>query len=190
MRIHTVKKSVFGLLALSLGLLAGRSTFSAPDEDDKKATAAAREAVIGLAQGKGDARSISEKHALEHVMNGFKLRTKGGIGVGSQGDGIKPDGIESKIQALTKGKMSPDDLRAQGPALIKMIQITRAIGDISAFYPDPAKKDPEAWKKFNEDMIKATKDVQDAIKGNDPTKLKKSVSMLNTSCNECHEKFR
>ncbi len=188
MRIHAMRWSVCGVLALGLGLLATRS-FSA-DEEDKKKTAAAREAIIKLSQGKGTAKDVAAKHELENVMNGFKLRSKDGIGVGNPMDNIKPDGIESKIQSLSKKELPPGGLKKEAPALMKMIQITRAIGDVAAYYPDAAKKDPKAWKRFNEEMIKSAKDMEDAIKASDPTRLKQSVTKLNAACNDCHEKFR
>lgn len=189
MRIQAMKWTVCGVLALGLALLAVRNSSNAAWQNEKAQRAEAKKAIEDLADGKGDAIEIAKKHELENIMLGFKLRSKGGFGVGAKGQ-IMPDGIESKIQALTKGKMSPAQLMKEGPALIRMAQITKAIGEVAAHYPDPAKKDLKAWKKYNEDMVKSAKEVQDAIKGNDPTKLKSSVSRLSTSCNECHEKFR
>ena len=189
MRIHAMRWSVCGMLALGLGLLATK-TFSADDDEDKKKTAAAREAIIKLSQGKGTAKGVAGKHELDSVMNGFKLRSKGGIGVGDPMDNIKPDGIESKIRALGKTSLAPGALKMEGPALMKMIQITRTIGDIAGHYPDAAKKDPKDWKKFNENMIKYAKDMEDAIKASDPTRLKLASGRLEKSCIECHDKFR
>jgi hypothetical protein len=189
MRINAMKWSVCGVMALGLGLLAARSSMSAQN-DEKAKRAEAKQAIADLVDGKGDAIEVSKKYELEHVMIGFKLRTKGGFGVGDKSQGIMPDGIESKIQSLTKKALTPDQLKREGPALIRMLQITKAIGEVSAHYPDPAKKDLKAWKKYNEDMVKAAKETQDAVKGKDATKLKSSISRLSTSCNECHEKFR
>jgi Cytochrome C' len=177
MYIHSVKLSVGGVLALSLCLLAGTNSFRA-DDDDKKAAAAAKEAVIKLAEGKGDAKDIAKNHTLENVMHTFKPAVKG------------TKGIEGRILDLAKTQLPPGTLKKDAADLAKMMEITRVIGDISAYYDDPAKKNPRAWKKFNAEMIEATKGMQEASKGGNPAKVKTAANRLATSCNECHTMFR
>jgi len=185
MRIHVVKWSLCGTLALGLCLLAGTSSYSA----DKAEVVAARQAVLDLAAGKGDPKDIAKKHQLEDVMTGFKLRSKGGIGFGPAA-APGPDGIEAKIIALSKRELPAEQLKKEAADIAKMIDNTKAIGEISAHYTDPAKKAPAKWKKFNDDMIQATKDVQDAVKGNNPAKVKIAIGKLSSSCNDCHTEFR
>src|SRR5262245_25240999 len=53
--------------------------------------------IVDLADGKGKADAIANKAELGDVMQAFKPRSKGGIGIGPTPDGIKPDGIELKF---------------------------------------------------------------------------------------------
>ena len=60
MRIHAMKWSVCGLMALCLGLLAARVSLSADDDEEKAKKLAAKAAVLSLANGKATLEGLVE----------------------------------------------------------------------------------------------------------------------------------
>jgi cytochrome c556 len=182
-----------GVLVLSVCLLAVSSSYSADDPDEKKANKEAADAVLKLAKGSGNAQDIAKKNQIEYVMHGFKLRNKGGIGVGAKAGAVTPDGIEAKIINLAKKALQKGDLAKEADGLTQAAKVTKAIADISEFYAPKEKKadkDPKEWKKYNDDMKMGADALIDAIKSGDPMKVKMAAGKLNQSCNECHGKFR
>jgi len=188
MKIATWRWLSCGVLAFSMCLLARNSLFSA-DEDSKKAVAAAQKDVLELAEGKGNAQDVAKKHALEHVMHGFKLKNKGGIGV----EGVaapNKNGIEAQVITVAKTPMTKMELAKMSAGLIKMAQATQAIGKVAAYHKvDKPKEQPE-WDKYNKDMMQQSEALIKAIKSMDPTAVKMVGNKLNQACNECHGKFR
>jgi hypothetical protein len=182
---------VCGALTLGLCLLAGVSGLAA-DDDDKKAAAEARQAVVDLANGKGNPKAIADKYEIEDVMRVFKPRDKRGLGVGPKPGAITPDGIEAKWINMGKGKgPSKVELTRDLAALVQAAQVTRAVGEINEHYASKSgQKDPKKYKQLNEDMIKCSKELIDAFKTADPKIVKTAVNKLNQSCNECHTMFR
>src|SRR5690349_16200226 len=116
MRVWTQKWLGGGLLALGLCLLTWNDSIRA-EAEDKKAAEAAQKAILDLSQGKGNAKQVAEKNTLDHVMRGFKLKTKGGIAV----DGF--NGIEAKVISLAKTPLTKDQLTKESAGLIKMAEI-------------------------------------------------------------------
>jgi len=200
MSLNLLKWTASGVLALSVCALAVSSSLSADDKDkekeeERKAVLAARTDVLKLANGGGgDPQAVAKKHMIEHVMRGFKLREKGGIGLGEKPEAITPDGIEAKILLwATKKLPTKQDLSKDSAAYVKGIEIVKTIADINEFYAPKEKKgdkDPVKWKKFNEDMKVASKSLIEALKATDPGKVKIAAGKLNQSCNDCHGIFR
>jgi cytochrome c556 len=191
------------MLALGAFFLA---TAQGRDDDDKekvKKTAAAKEAVLKLVGDIGgkdadvqkEAADVAAKHEIEFVMNQFKPREKGGVGVGAKPGVILPDAIELKLIAMGNPKkmISKADLASQKADLQKMAETSLAIAEITPHYT-PKKDEPgkaiKDWLKFSEDMKKQSKDLIGAVKGGDPKMVQKASLTLNSSCNACHTMFR
>jgi hypothetical protein len=175
--------------ALVVGLCLPAGT-NAPGPARVSAIAAAREAVLGMAEGIGDPKEIAKKHELGDIMAGFKLRAKNGIGMGpgAVAGNPKQDGIEAKIINLATRKLTADQLKAQTPDLIKMLDIAKAIGEIATAdnYPEEARIDPKKWKKFNDEMIQVAKEAKVVIKSGDPIKVMAVFNRFDTICKDCH----
>jgi cytochrome c556 len=149
--------------------------------------------ILKLVEGKGSAEEIAKKAELGDVMQAFKPRSKGGLGIGPTPDAIKPDGIEQKLIDLGKSKrgLTKADLAKQGDALARAAEATKAISDVALFYADKdGKKNPTKWKQFAGDMKKSAEDLATAAHKSDADAIKKSVNKLNASCNDCHADFR
>jgi hypothetical protein len=183
----------FGL-AVGIGLLTAASGQSADDED-AKATKDAQVALLKLMDTmhkggniKADLEAIKKQFPdeLKPLMNIFKPRGKGGLGVGPPG---KADGIEMKIINLSsKRALSKADLSKQQNDLLKIADVSKAIAEVADMYPP--KKDVDKWKKFDDDMRKGASELIAAVKSGDPKAVKTAATNLNASCTDCHAGFR
>jgi soluble cytochrome b562 len=175
-----------GLLALGVCFLAvarGR------DDDDEKAAAAASPDVQKLADSVGNAAALKKqadmmekKYELKPIMWAFKPKAKGGL---------TPGGIELELIGL--GKKPLKTLPAQAADLQKMTQVIRGIAEVAPSYAGKFTKTPaetKTWDGLVEDMKKGSDELSAAIKANDPKAVQKAANDLNTSCNDCHTKFR
>jgi hypothetical protein len=171
------------------------------DEDQKKATLAARADVLKLAGMKGAdlkkaAEEIAKKHQMEYVMYSFKPRDKNGVGIGEKPGTVTPDSIELYLLLkMGKGKRPALELEKNRDAFIKMAQITGDIAEITEFYK-PKKNAPgkmiKDWEKFTKEMQEGSKDLLKALdpKKPDPAKVFEAAQRLNSSCVDCHAMFR
>jgi cytochrome c556 len=149
--------------------------------------------ILKLVNGQGSAADIAKKADLGDLMQAFKPRSKGGLGIGPTADAIKPDGLEQKFIDLGKSRkgLTPADLSKQGDALAKAADATKAISDITVLYADKeGKKDPAKWKQYAADMKKAAEELAGAARKKDGDGIKKAVGKINASCNDCHSVFR
>jgi hypothetical protein len=145
--------------------------------------------ILKLAGGKGSAEDIAKKAELGDVMQAFKPRSKGGLGVGRTPDAIKPDGIEQKLIALGKSKKGVG--KSEMDALARAADATRAVAEITVLYADKeGKKNSVKWKQLAGDMKISAEAMSDSARKADAASLKKAVDKLNASCNDCHSDFR
>src|SRR4051812_7606753 len=103
MRSPTRLAALTALLAVSVWVVAAADSRSADDKNQVKND------ILKLAQGSGGAKAEDiAKAELGDVMQLFKPRTKGGVGIGPAPGAITPDGIELKIINLaTKKALGP-----------------------------------------------------------------------------------
>ena len=149
--------------------------------------------ILKLVEGSGNAEEIAKKADLGDLMQAFKPRSKGGLGVGPTADAIKPDGIEQKFIDLGKSKkgLSKTDLAKQADALAKAADATKAISDVTMLYADKeGKKNPTKWKQYVGEMKQSADDLSKAARKHDSDGIKKAVTKLNDSCINCHSDFR
>jgi hypothetical protein len=181
----------FGL-AMSIGMLTAASGLTA-DDDEQKATKEAQVALIKLMDtmnnggaAKDQAEAIHKKFDdLKPVMNVFKPRAKGGLGVGPPSKG---DGIELKIISLGKKVLAKGEASKQKDDLIKVAMVSKAVAEVADLYPP--KKDVDKWKKYDEEMRKGADELIQTAKSGDPKSIKNAANNLNASCTNCHSDFR
>src|SRR5580765_4027528 len=100
---------MIGTVALLAGIWAAVATDTVSAADKKKIIAELEKIADLLDKGKADdAKKAADAFAkgkdfdMAEVMAIFKLRTKGGLGVGPKPGDIKPDGIEALAMNLEK----------------------------------------------------------------------------------------
>jgi hypothetical protein len=194
MRTHKVLAAGAAVLTLGIVFLAGSQAADdkGPREDvDKLAALAAKDPADLHKKAEAYAKNLD---SLEDVMNLLKKRMKngnGGFGIGPKPTGQPNDGIEARIQNWGKKAPGAAELKDKD-ALVQMTERTQAIGEIALAKPPKAApgKDPKEWREYSEEMIKGSADLRKAIEGGDPKAIKDVANKLNSSCTNCHGKFR
>jgi hypothetical protein len=168
---------------------------------EKKQNKEAREAVLRMAdlverkdfmalkqQADGVAKSIE---GLDDVMNLLKLRSRGGLGIGDTPGAVAPDGMEAKVVNMAKRPLAPAQLAKESKDLVRLAYVNAAIAQISEARTDvDGKMDPKAWQKWSIDMRQSAIELADAAQAMDPARVKAAAKKMNTSCTDCHDKFR
>jgi len=179
-------------LALVLGVALVAGYIRAADDDDEDARKA-RGAILDVTKDVEGGKDVNNKidalrkkyEDLEHLMKVYKPREKGGLGIGPASKG---DGIEFKIINLGKKKLAPGALSKEKAELLKMAYLNLAMSKITNKFV--GKKKPKEWKSYSEDMEKASKELLEALKKDDPVAVQKSAFKLNASCTGCHSDIR
>lgn len=143
-----------------------------------------------------EAASFSKKigeDGLIEVMYLFKLRKKGGWGVGDKAGAIAPDGIELKLFTLGRDGITPATLKKEAAALEEMGHVISAIGEVARnFTPkmDKGKKTKKDWIAWTDQMRENGILFAEASKSKGAQDVKTTATKLNNSCNLCHASFR
>jgi len=197
----------FGVLALGVCLIDAQVTRSADDDDDDKedireaakATAALKKLTDAIAQGKEQdiaklREELNKTTDLKHIQwVAFKTRPKGGAGVGDKPGAIVPDGIEAKLNVLTKKQLPEAQLKTEAADLIRLAQVVQAtaeINDLIKAKKDDGVKTMKDWVACNQFQKDGAQELIDAVKANDPAQVQNSAKTLYVSCTACHGMFR
>jgi len=200
MKTH-LRTMVAGAAVLGLGLAFLVTGGRTQADDATNIRDAVQNAAKALASGdNAGAEKIATDLAksveqLEDVMNMMSKRTpsgKGGLGVGKPGE-ITPDGIEAKIQNLSKKPLPAQQLDKESDALIEMAFRVEAISEVAkakAPEKDEGAKKKKDYLEWAGDMKKAAQELSEAAKAKDPKRVKTAAASLNNACNNCHGVFR
>lgn len=158
-----------------------------------------KDAVLKIADAlkKGDAAGADKQAAalakklegLDELMELFKKRDKGGIGVGSKAGVVAPDGIEMKLVSMGRDAPGAAALKKEAEALEEMGYAIAALAKVTKAKP-AAKVNAKEWSGWCDDMIAAGVKLSEAAKGKAAGDLKSASSKINASCNACHSKYR
>jgi hypothetical protein len=180
--------AAFGVGALA----AARGRGDDEAEEKKQKTAAAREAVLKLADAvngpaadfQAQAAALSRDHDLEYVMKQFKPRKEGGIDAA---------GFEDRLLKLGRKELPGPELAADKAALQRLAEVARGVAEAMPPYGKDysgAGKPVEGWNKYAEEMKKGSQDLLDAVKAGDAPAVRKAAFRLNGSCAGCHRDYR
>src|SRR5262249_52488969 len=97
-------------------------------EEKGKEEDAKKEAVAFVKKKDYDGGKVG---GLKDPMHAFSLRSKGGLGIGSKANEIKPDGIEAKIMDLGKKTLPAATMKSQADDLKKMAYQSLALSEIT-----------------------------------------------------------
>lgn len=195
-----MRARVIGTVTLLVGICLLAVAGSGSAAVDKKKIAAELDKIADLLEkGKQEeakkaavAFAKDKDFDLAEVMAIFKLRTKGGVGVGAKTGEIKPDGVEAMFISLEKAQKKTVETYTNelGHAAYLSAAVALVIADKCPVQKKMKDKDPKEWKQWSEDMSKASLDLAAAAKDKNLAKVKDAAKKVNNSCVSCHGPFR
>jgi hypothetical protein len=186
---------VAGLLAAGFFLTAG----SGRADIDKDLHASLSKIAAALEKGdsataKAEAKTVAKKiEDLDDLMHSFKPRNKKGLGVGGTAGVVVPDGIEQKLNAISRDGITAAMLQKEAKNLTEAAWMTAAIAEITVFKApekDKGKKKRSKWIELSETTRDAAKELAAAAKGGNVNEVKNAAIKVNNGCNNCHMIFR
>jgi hypothetical protein len=160
--------------------------------------AAVREAVMKIAAAieKGDtagaasqAKALAKKiEEIDAVMDLMKLRSKGGVGVGTKKGAVQPDGIEMKLNAIGRDAPGQSLVNKEAAALEKMAYQVAAIAEVAI--NKPPKEKGKLWLGWAKDLRKSAPELAKAAKSKSPAEIQKAATLMTKSCTNCHTEFK
>lgn len=187
-----------GTLALAFWFLQAGTQSSAADDKALRETVlkmADKVGKNGIAAVKDEAKVVAKTfEELGDVMHFFSLRKSKGLGIGPDPEAIKPDGIEKKLEDLSKQELSKKELEEQAKHVERAAYVAAAISEIIQHRCPVEKKegnkDPKEWAKWAQDMGKNALELAEAAKAKDANRIQKAADKLNNTCVACHGPFR
>ena len=188
------------VLVLGMGFLAADNGGAADAQKDVlEAVQRLADAIEkdDMTQAKNLAEEIAKSYELEEVMNTMSKRLPAGkkkaFGVGDKPATITPDGIEAKIQNMSKTPKPQAQIAKEADALAQMAYRVAAIDEVSKVKTpekDEGQKKRKDWQAWSDDMKQAALQLAKAAHAKQPPAVKAAAAKLNSSCNNCHGTFR
>lgn len=171
--------------------LAGSS--HAADEADPKAGVLKIAAAIqkgDLAGADAQAKALAKKvEELGDVMDVFKKRDKGGVGVGLKKGVAIPDGIELMIAKMGRDAPSPSEAKKGAEAFEHMGTVIAAVAKITKSKP-PAKVKGNDWNNRCDQLFASGLKLSAAAKDHAAADLKTIAHKIKDTCDACHSKYK
>ncbi len=186
-----------GATVLALGGLVYLAGQGSAGEDK-----AIRDTVVKIAATlrKGDkegaekqAEALAKKlEALGDAMDVFKLRKKGGLGVGAKAGTLIPDGIDLQLNKLQRDAPSAATLSKEAAALEEMAYVIAAMAEVARVKLPTfkGKQNKKEWLSLTEDMRAGAKKLAEAAKAKAASEVKTASSKIVAACNTCHSNYR
>lgn len=189
------------LLAVSvLGLGLGYSTFGQPatmSEDDKRVSAQSAILKLGDSLDAKDvadqARKIVKEHASEDISSVFKMRTKGGLGIGKLTEVESTgDGVERLIMKLrARRTISEAEIEKYSADYLRVAKIMQAMAELAPFRAPLVvqrnAKQSQEWREVATEFKDGALAFRKAVDERDPKKLRLAALKMNDTCCHCHE---
>ena len=188
--------TALGLLAAGFFLSAGSSQAGIDKKEMNSALAKIAKAIESGddATAKKEAQALAKKiDDLDDLMHSFKPRDKKGLGVGSKAGVVQPDGIEQKLNAISRDGITPGQMKKEAENLVEAAWMTAAIGEVTVFKApekDKGKKTKARWTQYSKGTVAAAKEMAKAAKDMDVNAVKTAAVKVNNQCNSCHMYFR
>jgi hypothetical protein len=126
---------------------------------------------------------------LGDLMELFKKRDKGGIGVGLKKGVAVPDGIEVKLIKMGRDAPSSSEVTKEAEALEHMGAVVAAMAKVTKAKP-PAKVKAKEWNGWCDELAASGMKLSAAAKDHAAADLKTIAHKINDTCNACHGVYR
>lgn len=132
------------------------------------------------------AKTAKKAEELGDIMHLFKMRNKGGLGVGPMPQ-AKSDGIETRLRDIARDPPSKTtDLEQMGYDTAAIALITKVMAPAK----DMGKKKASDFKRWADEMYDTGVSLAKAAKAGGGQDVKGVAAKVNASCNSCHSVFR
>lgn len=192
-----------GGVLLSLAALILVSGTGLAGDDEKAQQAQILKIAAALKTNKEDGQKMAAAMAktqkydslasLEPIMHGFKVRKKGGFGVGKTPGAVTPDGIELKINELQRDGVTATALAKQAEAIEELAYVSAAIAEVAKHLETKEFKGKMSKKDFvalAERMADGAYKLAGAANKKGAAEIKSAAKLVNEACNACHSQFR
>ncbi len=186
--------AVVGVVALSIGVLvASRALAVEPrvrevlqkiakliEKGDEKEARKQAEAL---------ARTLEELNDVEHA---YKLRGKGGLGVGREAGKVTPDGLELWLNAGSRDGVTPKALEKNARAFEEAAWMIAALSEVNRASAHSGKtqlkdrKREEVWLKLSAGVGEGARELAAAIRAKNVDSFQMALRKINHNCNSCH----
>jgi hypothetical protein len=140
-------------------------------------------------------RALHEAKEREDIvkllMNHFKTRAAGGVGVEPAPKEKTHDGLEAALYLFAARpndapELKPEELARLGHQTAVLAQLTRSL------VPEKkeGEKDPAKWRQWSEEMREAALEFAQAAKDKKPDDVRNAARKINARCTSCHRMFR
>jgi len=172
---------------------------TAPFADKSGIFKAARLFEVGDFVGaKWEAAQFAKGKSVEDLAAHFRLRTRGGVGVGLKPGVFQPDGIDGTLAYLDRSSPLRAKLLAAAEAhpeeLARAMYLTAAIGEAHRHHcPVKEKKgtqDPKDWERWSVALRDTALEMTRAIQSREPSNVRDLAAKVNRVCTDCHNVFR
>lgn len=132
------------------------------------------------------AAAVAKANDLDELMEGFKPRSKGGIGVGRTKGKVTPDGIEQLLLNFEKGAPAASVL-ANVDELEEMANVIAAMGAIVKTKPNAkGKKILKQWVAWTQELQDNGAALAKAVSKKDGKGISTLSEKINATCSACH----
>jgi hypothetical protein len=183
-------------VGLGFGALAIGQTFFTSLEADKRA--AAQNAILRLGEHLGDkdvadqAKKIVQQHASEDISSVFKLKAKGGLGIGKLIEvSTSPDGIERFLIRLQNRKtITEAEIEKYSADYLRVARVMQAMAELAPFraqeHVQKSERLSKEWRDVAFEFKEGAANFRRAVEEKDPKKLRLAARRMETTCCNCH----
>jgi hypothetical protein len=147
---------------------------------------------------KWEAAQFAKGKSVEDLAGHFRLRSRGGLGVGLKPNLFQPDGIEHFLMGLeSNGNTSARLLQAANAhpdELARSLYIVAAIGEAHRHHcpvkEKKGKQDPKDWERWSVSLRDNALEMTKAVQAKELPKVRELGMKVNRVCIDCHDVFR
>jgi hypothetical protein len=167
-----------------------------PTQDSNRV--AAQEAILKLAANLDAkdvaerARSIVKTHDSEDISSVFRVKSKGGLGIGKLTEvGPTADGIDRLVQKLGYRKtITEAEIEKYSADYVRAAKVLQAMAELAPYRaPEAVRKNDQRareWFDVAREFRERTGNFRQAVDERDPKKLRLAAYKLQETCCTCH----
>jgi hypothetical protein len=193
----TARWLAVGALGLGYGALRADTQDTAPTPEQLKRDKA-QQAILNLSQNLNApdvsewAKAIVKEHHSEDISSVFKLKIRGGLGIGALTEaGFPQDGIERFIMLLSRRRTTSEaEIAKYQGEYLRVAKVMQAMAELAPHRAtERVRKSPQLSKEWAEvvaEFKEGGANFRKAVEEQDPKKLRLAAAKMHNTCCHCH----